>query len=222
MVVSGSSGTDWKGILFGFALGLVGALVAEWWRDAVRRRRLVRALRAEISRLRSIAVGVAWEFALSKRAVTAEIVKRTLRVIDSDPIRAQQMGTALQNELREIANDASLLAAFNKKASARGPLVPPMLPTPVFASQNEVLGYLAETAASAILTVYVAIPGMNGLAEAIGANAGITRHLPVNIENIALAMSASAQVEQDQETLGKLYEIFISDCDRVLELLKRS
>jgi len=221
VVVEASQGSRWIEVGVAFLLGLLSSWLIEFLREQGRKRRMTQALRREIERNRGIAVATAWEIAISERRVTVEIARRTLGVVTADPVRAATMDQATMAQLQRLSTDAATCVEFNRNVPpGERWIAPPALGMTVYAAQTEVLGHLRDDAGIATMNVYAAIPGINRIAEDMQS---ATRDLAlIHPSQNHVRAEFTARLTTNQETLGRLYEVFIGDCDRALQLLREA
>lgn len=219
MVIVGESQTSrWLEIGAAFLLGLVSSWLLEFLREQGRKKRMIQAVRREIERNRGIAIATAWEIAIAERRVNVELARRTLGVVTADPVRAATMDEATLEALRRLSTDTAACEQFNSNAPpGERWIAPPALGMTVYAAQTEVLGHLRDEAGVATMNVYAAIPGTNRIAEDMQS---ATRSVALlHPSQVHVRSELASRLTIDQETLGRLYEVFIGDCDRALSLL---
>jgi hypothetical protein len=221
MSVVESGGSQWTQAVAAFGLGLISAGLIEYLRERTRRKRMIGALRLEIERNRGLAIATNWEIAIAERRVTPLIAKRTLEVIDADPVRAAAMDPDSIAQLRALIGNGEACQEFNRNAPGDERwIAPPPLAMVVYAAQTEALGHMSREAGTAIMNVYAAIPGINRIAEDMQSSARSVAYLDPTQH--LLANRIRRELTSNQATLGRLYDILIADSDRAIALLAES
>lgn len=161
------SGTNWTELIAGFVLGLIGGLVVERIQDFVRGRRLKAALVAELRRIRSQCLGVQWAVAEAHGKLTPALAAAMYALLQNDEL-AKKKFTAKRIEItKEMSESQQACDRENRALTEGGLFVPPSLTSPVFTGQSEVLGRLSQRAARSVVDAYYAIPGINGICDAL-------------------------------------------------------